>query len=109
MTRTNAAEERVTYAVTSRNNRIGAASGVLCGVRAAVVATQLCGKHMSAAVNQHAAIEEAVFSVDPPRGCIKSLTQLELELRESPELAFGRILIRNELGCAKNTSCVRLV
>jgi hypothetical protein len=32
-------------------------------VLAASVTTQLCGKHISAAVNQHATIEEAVFSM----------------------------------------------
>jgi hypothetical protein len=32
-------------------------------VSAALVDTQRCGKHNSAAVNQHAAIEEVVFSV----------------------------------------------
>jgi hypothetical protein len=106
MARTNAAEERVTYAVTSRNNRTGVARGVVYGFRAAVVGTQLCGKHMSAAVNQQATIEKAVFSVDPPRGCI---TQLELELRESPELAVDRLMVRNELGCSKKTTCVRFV
>jgi hypothetical protein len=37
----------------------------LC-VRASLIAMQLCGKHISAAVNQHAAIEEAVLSVGPP-------------------------------------------
>jgi hypothetical protein len=31
MARTHATEERVTYAVTSGNNRRGVASGVLCG------------------------------------------------------------------------------
>jgi hypothetical protein len=30
----------------------------------------------------------------------------ELELRESPELAVGRIMARKELGCAKKTSYV---
>jgi hypothetical protein len=39
-------------------------------VRAALVATQLCGKHISVAVKQHAIIEEAVFYVGPPRGYI---------------------------------------
>jgi hypothetical protein len=33
---------------------------------AALVGTQLCGKHISAAVNQHATIEAVVFSVGPP-------------------------------------------
>jgi hypothetical protein len=32
-------------------------------VRPAVIAMQLCGKHNSVAVNQHATIEEAVFSM----------------------------------------------
>jgi hypothetical protein len=36
---------------------------VLPVVRASLVATQWCDKHISAAVNQHATIEEAVFSV----------------------------------------------
>jgi hypothetical protein len=65
MARTHAAEERVAYTVTSRNNRSNVASGVLCGS-----ATQLYGKHISKAVNQHATVEEAVFSVVPPRGYI---------------------------------------
>jgi hypothetical protein len=48
-------------------------------VRAAFVATQLCGKHIPAAVNQHATIEEAVFSVGAaPRLYNEDLTQLEL-------------------------------
>jgi hypothetical protein len=42
-----------------RNNRRAGFSVA----RAAFVATQQCGKHISAAVNQHATIEEAVFSV----------------------------------------------
>jgi hypothetical protein len=32
--------------------------------------------------------------------------QQRIELRESPELAVGRIMARKELGCAKKTSCV---
>jgi hypothetical protein len=55
-------------------------------------------------VNQHATIEEAVFSVGAaPRLCNNGLTQLELELspgvgsfsrelRDFPELAVGRIV-----------------
>jgi hypothetical protein len=45
----------------------------LC-IRASLVAMQLCGKHISAAVNQQAAIEEAVFTVDPPLGYITSVS-----------------------------------
>jgi hypothetical protein len=65
-----------------------------------LVATQLRSKHISAAVNQHATIEEAVFSV----GRSEKLTQLELETNLFPELAFGRIMARKKLGCAKKTS-----
>jgi hypothetical protein len=64
------------------------------------------GKHISAAVNQHATIEEVVFVVGAaPRLYNEDLTQLELELsrvpdlavatencQESPELAVGRII-----------------
>jgi hypothetical protein len=51
---------------------------------------QLCGKHVSAAVNQHATIEEAFFSVRAaPRLYNDDLPQQELELRESPELAVA--------------------
>jgi hypothetical protein len=50
-------------------------------IRAALVATQLCGKYTSAAANQHATIEGAVFSVGvTPRLYNEDLTQLELEL-----------------------------
>jgi hypothetical protein len=34
----------------------------------------------------------------------EDLRQLELELRESPELAVGTIMAGKELGCAKKTS-----
>jgi hypothetical protein len=45
------------------------------------VAMQRCGKHISAAVNQHATIGEAVFSVGAaPSLYNEDLTQLELEL-----------------------------
>jgi hypothetical protein len=47
---------------------------------------QQYGKHTSAAVNEHATIEEAVFSVWPaPRLYNEDLRQLELELRETLE------------------------
>jgi hypothetical protein len=67
-------------------------------VRAALFATQLCGKHISAAANQHATIGEAVFSVGPPRSYMynEDHTQLELELSRVPELADGRIMARKE-------------
>jgi hypothetical protein len=48
-----------------------------------LVATQLCSKHISAAVNQCATIKEVVFSVGPPlRLYNEDLAQLELELRQ---------------------------
>jgi hypothetical protein len=62
-------------------------------VRAELVVTQRCGKHVSEALNQDATIEEAVFSVGAvPRLYKEDLRQLELELRESPVLAIGRII-----------------
>jgi hypothetical protein len=46
-------------------------------VRAVVVETQRCGKHISAAMNQYATIKEAVFSVGAsPRLYNEELTQL---------------------------------
>jgi hypothetical protein len=44
-------------------------------IRAALVATQVCGKHISAAVNQHATIEKVVFSVGPSRGYITRISR----------------------------------
>jgi hypothetical protein len=41
----------------------------------AFVAAQLCGKHISAAANQHTTIREAVFPVGPPRGCITRISR----------------------------------
>jgi hypothetical protein len=50
-------------------------------VRDARVTTQWCGKHIAAAVNQHATVEEAVFYVGTaPRLYNEDLMQLELEL-----------------------------
>jgi hypothetical protein len=60
-----AAEVRVAYAVTLRNNRCCKRRSLW--IRAALVAAQHCGKYISAAVNQRATIEEAAFSVGPPR------------------------------------------
>jgi hypothetical protein len=76
MARTHAAEERVTYAVKH------ATIQELCFLWSA--------PRISAAVNQHATVEEAVFSVGPaPRLYIEILTQLELELSGFPELAVA--------------------
>jgi hypothetical protein len=61
MVRTRAAEERVTYAVKRCCNQHS------LWVRAQLFAMQLCGKHVSATVNQYATIEEAVFPLGPPR------------------------------------------
>jgi hypothetical protein len=57
-------------------------------VRASLIATQRCGKHIFSAVNQHATTAKAVFSVGAaPRLYNEDVTERELELRESPELA----------------------
>jgi hypothetical protein len=49
---------------------------------------QRCGKHISAAVNQDAKIEEAVFSVGAAIMLYnEDLTQLKLEFSSVPELA----------------------
>jgi hypothetical protein len=54
------------------------------------IATQLCGKHISAAVNQNATVEEAVFTVGSPHAYITRIsTQLELELSQVLELAVA--------------------
>jgi hypothetical protein len=54
---------------------------------------QRCGKHTSAAVNQHATIEEAVFSAGAALKLHnRDLRQLKLELRESLDVAVGRII-----------------
>jgi hypothetical protein len=70
-------------------------------VSAALVGTQRCGKHISAALNQHGTIEEAVSSElsSGDNSCSR-------ELRESPELAVGRIMARKVLSCTKKTSCM---
>jgi hypothetical protein len=68
MARTRAAEKRVTYAVTLSNNRYCKRCSLW--VSAALVATQMCGKHISAEVNQQATREETVFYVGPPQGYI---------------------------------------
>jgi hypothetical protein len=58
-------------------------------VRAALVATQRCGKHISAAVNQYATIEEALFFVgSAPLLYNEDIMRLQLELSRVPELAL---------------------
>jgi hypothetical protein len=58
----------------ARKNR----RAVFSEVSAALVASQRCRKHISAALNQHATIEEAVFSVEAsPRLYNEDLRQLE--------------------------------
>jgi hypothetical protein len=69
-------------------------------VSASLVGAPRCGKHISAAVNQHATIEEAVFSVGvAPELHNEDLTQLEVELSS----AVGRIMARNQLSTPKKT------
>jgi hypothetical protein len=63
--------------VTARNSREAAFSVV----RTAHIVTQLCGKRISAAVNQHVTIEEAVFSVGTaPKLYNENLMQLEFRI-----------------------------
>jgi hypothetical protein len=80
--RAHAAEERVTYTVTSRNNRTGVGKRRSLWDRAALVATQQYCKHISAAVNQHPTIEEAMFSALPfPQfALLHSVTCVQLRL-----------------------------
>jgi hypothetical protein len=67
----------------ARNNR----REVFSVVRAARVANRLCGKQISAALNQHATTGEAVFTVGAaPRLYNEDLRQLELELSRVPDL-----------------------
>jgi hypothetical protein len=62
-------------------------------VVSAALVKQRCGKHISAAVNQLATIDEAVFAVGAtPRLYNEDLSQLELELSGVPELAIVRII-----------------
>jgi hypothetical protein len=59
-------------------------------VRAARVVMQQCSKHISAAVNQHATTEEAVFSVGAVSALYnEDLRKLELELSRVQELAVA--------------------
>jgi hypothetical protein len=74
----------VKYIPTKANlhNNKTAMFSVVC---ATLVGMQQCGKHISAAVNQHT-IEKAVFSVGAAlRLYTEDLTLLELELSQVPE------------------------
>jgi hypothetical protein len=63
MAHIHAAEERVTYAVTSQTIEDVLQSAFFVLVRSALVSAHSFCKHISTAVNQHATIEEEVFSV----------------------------------------------
>jgi hypothetical protein len=59
-------------------------------ISAALLAMQPCDKHISAAVSQHATVEEACFLWGaPPRLYNEDLKQLESELNGVPELAVA--------------------
>jgi hypothetical protein len=78
----------------ARNNR----RNVISMAWALLIATQRYGKHISSAVNQHATIEESVFSVGAaPRLYNEDLTQIELELRESAVEGDWKEILRKEL------------
>jgi queuine/archaeosine tRNA-ribosyltransferase len=86
---THATEECVTYAVTSRNNRSGVASGDLCGVRDALVAMQMSGKHLCSSESTLNNRGSCVFCGSTSRLYNQNLRQLELELSRAPELAVA--------------------
>jgi hypothetical protein len=87
-----------------------------------LVATQLRSKHFSAAVNQHATVEEAVFYVGAaPSLYNEDLTQLEFrsqmssgvgifsrELRELAVEGDWDEMARKELGCADSMCDLKL-
>jgi hypothetical protein len=78
-------------------------------VSAALVAMQRCGKHISAAVNQQATIEEEVFSVGAARCYITRVSTARIRIESSFGVGSRRRLrrmARKILGYAKNASCV---
>jgi hypothetical protein len=81
---------------------------VLSVVSAAFVAMQRCGKHICAAVNQHATIEEAVFSVRGAdtinRGSQTTRIRLDGVSGVSSWQNNREEMTGTELGCAKKTS-----
>jgi hypothetical protein len=108
VTRTAVAIEQLSkhiIAEANARNNVRALSSV---VRAAVVAAQWCGEHISAAVNQHATITEVVISEGAaPRQYNETLRQLR-ELRESGD-DNRRRLIRNykkKIRLCKDFVCV---
>jgi hypothetical protein len=63
------------------------------------------GEHISAAGYQHATIKEAVFCVGAaPRLYNEDFRQLQLQLREPPELAELLRTNDKKIGCSKKTS-----
>jgi hypothetical protein len=84
---THSTEERVKYAVTSPKIEEMLQAAFSVGPRRTCCYAAV-RQHISAAVNQHATIEEAVFSVGVnPSLYNEDLTQLESELNRAPELA----------------------
>jgi hypothetical protein len=68
-------------------------------VSAVLVVRQRCSKPISAAVNQHATTEEAVFSVGAaPRLYSGDLKQLQLELSESGDGSRRRLRRNSKKG-----------
>jgi hypothetical protein len=83
----------------SLNNRRTVFS-MICAAR---VVTQRCGNHISAAVNQHATIDVAVFSVGPPQEYVTRISRSSGVGSCSRELRKSAVEARKELGSAKKT------
>jgi hypothetical protein len=83
MVRTYAAEERVTYAVTSHNNTRSVPSGVLYEFEPRSLLRN-SAVNISATVNQHATIDGAVFFCGPFPRLYNDLTQRYINAGPGP-------------------------
>jgi hypothetical protein len=68
------ARQRLGKHIPAKANTLNNRRAVFYVIRISRIDTQRCGKYISAAVNQHATIEEAVFSMEPPQGYITRIS-----------------------------------